>query len=249
MMRIGTSSYIYPANIITNVRRLAGRVQDVELVLFEVNDPRWDLPNRAVIQELRQIALNNSSTYTVHLPLSLGLAGNQPNLDLARRVIAGTLDLDPYAFIIHVEDGPWKESNKLETWVENSKKSLELIGKEIGVLERICVENLEDQPSSLMDSILASLPVSCCVDIGHLWKQGLDPLPYLKSWLPRMRVAHIHGVGRRDHQKLSVMSTSRLNPVINLLDKEFGGVLTIEVFNETDLIDSLAMLRELGLPA
>jgi sugar phosphate isomerase/epimerase len=243
MMRIGTSSYIYPANIITNVRRLAGRVRDLELVLFEVNDPRWDLPNRAVIQELRQIALNNSSTYTVHLPLSLGLAGNQPNLDLARRVIAGTLDLDPYAFIIHVEDGPWKESNKLETWVENSKKSLELIGEEIGVLERICVENLEDQPSSLMDSILASLPVSCCVDIGHLWKQGLDPLPYLKSWLPRMRVAHIHGVGRRDHQKLSVMPESKLSPVISFLRKNFHGVVTIEVFNETDLAESLVVLQ------
>jgi hypothetical protein len=45
------------------------------------------------------------------------------------------------------------------------------------------------------------------------------------------------------------MSTSRVNPVISLLKKEFGGVLTIEVFNDTDLIDSLAMLRELGLPS
>ena len=89
-MRIGTTWYIYPANIITNVRRLAGRVQDVELVLFEVNDPRWDLPNRSVIQELRQMALDNASTYTVHLPLNLGLAGSHPNLDLARRVISGT---------------------------------------------------------------------------------------------------------------------------------------------------------------
>jgi sugar phosphate isomerase/epimerase len=219
-------------------------VQDVELVLFEINDPRWDLPNKAVIQELRQIALNNSSTYTVHLPLSLGLAGNQPNLDLARRVISSTLDLDPCAFIIHLEDGPWKESNKLETWVENSKKSLELIGEATGVLERICVENLEDQPSSLMDSILASIPVSCCVDIGHLWKQGLDPLPYLELWLPRSRVAHIHGVGRRDHQRLSVMPESKLRPVISLLKKNFHGVVTIEVFNEADLAESLVVLEK-----
>ncbi len=248
-MRIGTTSYIYPANIITNVRRLAGRVQDIELLLFEVTDPRWDLPSSNVIQELRQIASENALTYTVHLPLNLGLAGNQPDVDLARRVISGTLDLDPYAFIIHMEDGFWKESSRLESSVENSRASLEVIRDSTGVLEKLCVENLEDHPEGLMDSILASIPVSCCVDIGHLWKQGLDPLPYLELWLPRTRVVHLHGVGRRDHQKLSVMSTSRVNPVINLLKKEFGGVLTIEVFNETDLIDSLAMLRELGLPS
>jgi len=243
-MRIGTTSYIYPADIITNVRRLAGKVQDVELVLFEVTDPRWDLPNRSVIQELRQIALENAMTYTVHLPLSLGLAGNQPKVDLARRVISGTLDLDPYAFIVHVEDGFWKESNKLESWVENSRTSLELIRGATGVLEKLCVENLEDQPTSLTDSILTSIPVSCCVDIGHLWKQGLDPLPYLESWLPRTRVVHLHGVGRRDHQKLSVMPESKLFPVTSFLRNNFGGVVTIEVFNETDLTESLIVFQK-----
>ncbi|MCX7010033.1 MAG: hypothetical protein NTY53_22795 [Kiritimatiellaeota bacterium] len=33
--RVGVTSYVYPADILPNVERLAGRVDDVELVLFE----------------------------------------------------------------------------------------------------------------------------------------------------------------------------------------------------------------------
>ena len=36
--RLGTTSYIIPDEILPNVRFLAGKVQDVELVLFEVDD-------------------------------------------------------------------------------------------------------------------------------------------------------------------------------------------------------------------
>ena len=248
-MRIGTTSYIYPADIITNVRKLAGRVQDIELLLLEVSDPERDLPDKNVIRELRQIAADHGMTYTVHLPLTLGLAGNRGNVDLARRVILSTLELDPYGFNVHLEDGFWKSSNELPRWVENAVKSLELIRETTGVMDKICVENLEDQPRRMMDSVLASIPVSCCVDVGHLWKHGLDPVPCLESWLPRARVVHIHGVGAKDHQKLSVTPLDRLEPVVALLEKSFNGVLTIEIFSEPDLIDSQAVLRKLGLLA
>jgi sugar phosphate isomerase/epimerase len=246
-MRIGTTSYIYPADIITNVRKLAGRVEDIELLLLEVDDPERDLPDKSVIRELRQIAADHGMTYTVHLPLTLGLAGNRGNVDLARRVILSTLELDPYGFNVHLEDGFWQNSSELPRWVENSLKSLELIREATGALDQICVENLEDQPQGMMDSVLASIPVSCCVDVGHLWKQGIDPLPCLESWLPRTRVVHIHGVGAKDHQKLSVTPLYRLEPVVALLEKSFNGVVTVEIFSEPDLIDSWAVLKELGL--
>ncbi len=244
-MRIGTTSYIYPADIVTNVRKLAGSVDDIELVLFEVNDPVRDLPDKGLVKELREIASHNNFSYTVHLPLDLGLAGNQPKLDLAQRVIASTWDIDPYAFIIHLDHGDWTGSNSLESWTENSINSLYSIRNLTGVFDKLCIENLEDQPSNLIDSILELIPVSVCVDIGHLWKQGLDPLTYLKSWLPRMRVAHIHGVGQRDHRNLAIMPESKLFPVTSFLCNNFDGVVTIEVFNQSDLAESLHVLRKL----
>jgi len=242
-MRLGTTSYIYPADILTNVRKLSGLVQDVELVLFEIDDPVRDLPDKTVIHELREIATEHDMTYTVHLPLNLALARSNGNVNLACRTILATLDLSPRGFITHLEDGPRTGQYELLHLVENSVRSLEAIGTAVGDLADICVENLEGQPLRMIDLIMERIPVSCCVDIGHLWKQGLDALDHLRSWLPRTRVVHIHGVGSRDHQSLSVIPASELDPVFQLLRKQFNGVLTIEVFNEADLLESLPMLK------
>jgi len=45
--RIGTTSYIIPDEIIPNVRFLAARVEDVELVLFEADEGMNNLPGAA----------------------------------------------------------------------------------------------------------------------------------------------------------------------------------------------------------
>ncbi len=68
-MRLGTTSYIYPADIITNVRRLAGKGQDVELVIFELDEGSSVLPDDDTIAELSSLGAEHDMTYTVHLPL------------------------------------------------------------------------------------------------------------------------------------------------------------------------------------
>jgi sugar phosphate isomerase/epimerase len=72
----------------------------------------------------------------------------------------------------------------------------------------------------------------------------IDPIPHLERWLSRARVIHIHGVGRRDHQRLSLMTGVDLDPVVQLLDQRFGGVLTFEVFSEESFLDSLETFRQ-----
>jgi hypothetical protein len=71
--RLGTTSYVLPADILPNVRFLAGKVQDVELVLFEVDDGPNNLPPPHVIAELAALAEAHALTFTVHLPLDLRL--------------------------------------------------------------------------------------------------------------------------------------------------------------------------------
>ena len=71
--RLGTSSYIIPADILPNAHYLAGKVKDIELILFEVDDGPNNLPSPEVIEELEQIAREQDLTYTVHLPLDLKL--------------------------------------------------------------------------------------------------------------------------------------------------------------------------------
>ncbi|MEW6532202.1 MAG: cobamide remodeling phosphodiesterase CbiR [Thermodesulfobacteriota bacterium] len=244
-MRIGTTSYIFPADILTNVQRLAHRVDDVELVIFEVDDAGTELPDQSTIDKLNQLAGEHDLTYTVHLPLDLALASDSPqaSLEKALRVIRSTAALSPYAFIVHVERGEESLGARPERAVDNAVRSLEALATKVGGCTRLCVENSEPGHFEIINAILEKLPVSCCVDAGHVWKERLDPVPLLERLLPKTRVIHLHGVGHRDHQALSLVSTADLDPVIALL-RGFEGVLTLEVFNEQDLADSLMALEQ-----
>jgi len=240
-MRLGTTSYIYPANIVPNVRKLVGRVDDIELLIFELDDDLSNLPDEETVSELQRLGSAHGMTYTVHLPIDLRLADDESSWSVQKaiRVIRSTRELSPYGYIIHLEDRHGPGNQDQDRWIENSARSLEALAKESGSLEDLCVENLESYPPETLDGILQRIPVSCCVDVGHLWKDGLDPIGYLERWLPRARVVHIHGIGQRDHMALSLASAKDLDPVVTLLERCFRGVLTFEVFNEEHLLDSL----------
>ena len=70
--RIGTTSYIYPEDILPNVHKLKSKVDDIELVLFEANN-LGNIPKRKDLEELKRISSKWNLTYTVHLPLDINL--------------------------------------------------------------------------------------------------------------------------------------------------------------------------------
>ena len=247
-MRLGTTSYIYRDDVLPNVKKLAGKVEDIELVVFEYNDELNSLVERDTISELKKIASDHGMTYTVHLPLDLRLAddGSDGSRERACRVVEATVELEPYAFVVHLEGAADSATCDRKKAVWNSLKSLEALGKEAGDLGRLCVENLEGPLAVRPEEVLDELPVACCIDIGHLWKQGRSPLPYLEKLLPRTKVVHLHGVGSRDHVGLSAMPESSIDPVLGLLTERFQGVLTFEVFSEKDLLDCLESYRRCG---
>lgn len=241
-MRIGTTSYIFPADIITNVRKLAGKVRDIEIVLFESDEDGSNMPDHSVIAEMQRIASDHEMTYTVHLPLDLYLADERPFFESALRVVGLTEKLQPHGYVTHLDAR--SGNSELDRLVENSLRSLDFLIREAAPAELLCVENLEDHPQGFMDAILCQTSVSCCVDVGHLWKINVDPVPCLESWLPRARVVHLHGMKEYDHRRLSLMPPEVLDPVVEILRKAFSGVLTLEIFKERDLWDSLNTLQE-----
>src|SRR5258707_12372272 len=107
--RVGSTSYVYPDDILPNVEQLAakGDVDDIELILFEVDDGPNNLPNAATVQKLSDIAAQYRLTYTVHLPVDLQLAteGDSQHRSLikAERVIKTTRPLDPFAYVFLVD--------------------------------------------------------------------------------------------------------------------------------------------------
>lgn len=251
--RLGTTSYIIPDDIIPNVRYLAGHVQDVEIVLFEVDDGPNNLPGKEQISELRRLAADHDLTYTVHLPLDLRLADDgssrHASLTKARRVIDHTLELDPWAYVLHL-DGKWvrgcADQAARRRWEEQAVRSLELASVWAGDAGKLAVENLEGYPLDFYEPVLSRIAVSRAVDIGHLWLDGHDPVAYLRGALKRTRVVHIHGVAGRDHQSLAQMPQEMLGRAIGeLVRADYRGVLTIEVFSEDDFRTSKRALEQL----
>jgi sugar phosphate isomerase/epimerase len=94
--------------------------------------------------------------------------------------------------------------------------------------------------------VLDRIPVSRCVDIGHLWLDGHDPIPYLQAALSRTRVIHMHGIADRDHRSLRYMPYEKVCAVWKeLLHANYGGVLTLEIFSEDDFFSSLEVIEKL----
>jgi sugar phosphate isomerase/epimerase len=256
--RLGTTSYIIPDDILPNVRFLADKAQDVQLILFEVDDGPNNLPSREAVAELAALADAHALTFTVHLPLDLrlGAEGEEADVSLvkARRVIDCTLPLHPWAYVLHLDGRelrdlsgggfPVGETPEVKAWQERSARALEVVGGWAGGLERLAVENLERYPPGFILPVLDRAPVSRCVDVGHLWLDGHDPIPHLRQALPRTRVVHLHGVAGRDHQSLAHAPADRLRAVVRTLVREgYSGVLTLEVFNEDDFHSSRAALE------
>ena len=96
-----------------------------------------------------------------------------------------------------------------------------------------------------MAAVLALAPASRCVDVGHLWVAGEDPIPHLVQDRSRLRLVHLHGVAQRDHQSLAWLPPGELRRVLHwLLQNAFDGVVTLEVFNQDDFWSSCHAVLE-----
>ena len=235
------------------MRQLAPLVDDVELVLFESDEYGSNLPGQEAIAELKQLAKAHDLTYTVHLPLDLRLgdddSARHPSLEKARRVIERTQLLDPFAYVVHLDGRAIQHGasvDELARWQSQAARSLEQVAGWAGSARCVCVENLENYDPAAFAFVLDTVPVSRCVDVGHFWLKGLDPLPHLRQWHAerRTRVVHLHGVGERDHQSLALAPPDALDAVVKHLLENMRGVVTMEVFGVDDFFSSRQALEK-----
>ncbi len=246
--RLGTTSYIIPDDILPNVRWLAGKVKDIELVLFDI-DEYCNIPDETQLSELIALAEVHDLTYTVHLPLNLNFSDREQDISIAKalKVINGTRSLGPRAFVCHLEckDIPEWEGEALMDWQEQRIRAVRSL-TERGCISasELAVENLESYPIDWNEPVIRSCGTHACLDIGHLFLRKIDPIPVMRKWLPLTSVVHLHGVGTRDHQSLSHMSLDTVREVImELIRTDYRGVVTLEIFNEADLTASLDMIE------
>jgi sugar phosphate isomerase/epimerase len=251
--RIGATSYVIADDLLANARFLADYVQDMQLVLFDLLEGPSNLPDADCVAALAAVGRARGLTYTVHLlddiaPSSMGQL--HASLQRAWDLIERTQALSPWAYVLHLDGRtvrlPSTPPEALAQWQAQIGTSLNQLAHWAGDAKLLAVENLEGYPPAFVTPAIAPTPVSRCVDIGHLWLDGHDPLPWLQAALPRTRVVHLHGLyAGRDHQSLAHMPPTQLDPVIDLLLRHsYTGVLTLEVFGEEDFWSSLQALEE-----
>lgn len=244
--RLGTTSYIYPDDILPNVRQLAGQVDDLELVLFEVDEYGTNLPNAKTIAELKALARDNALTYTIHLPIDLDWRDEQSFTKIFRALDA-TRALDPFAYVLHL-DGQMllgKPSPEIiAQWQTETARALDRILTRVAP-SQLCIENLERWSPEFFAEIVTQKNLARCIDVGHLWKQARDPLPHLQEHIARTRVIHIHGIHGRDHQSLVWQTRGEIKRVLDFIAAaEFAGVLTLEIFSAEDFRSSQRVIEE-----
>ncbi|HAR96709.1 MAG TPA: xylose isomerase [Deltaproteobacteria bacterium] len=252
--RLGTTSYIIPADLITNVRFLAPLVDDIELILFEADDAS-NLPDEKTITALNEIARSNDLSYTVHLPLGLSLGAvdkeeRLSSVNKALRVAELTRPLNPVAYILHFEGerrGPVPSEN-MTGWINGLRLSVrELLDTEIPPF-LFCVETL-DYPFALVDPIVYDFDLSVCLDIGHILLRGYPLDGHLAKYHDKLRVFHAHGIlGNKDHRDLGNLRDSDLALLFGHLQSWASSppVLTLEVFDENDFRLSLEVVERMG---
>jgi len=253
--RLGVPSYVYPADILPNVKALAPYVDDIELVLFESGKPEVsasNIPSHDVIRSLDELARANDLTYTVHFPIDRHLgssdAGERRALQKQMLAIMDRMrSLRPFAYILHLE-GVTQDSDRerVQTWQNDIADLLPALIERAGDPSLLCVENL-NYPFAWCEGLLNRFNLGVCIDCGHLWVGNDNVETHLQRHLPKTRVIHLHGVrDGRDHLALAALPPTRLLQLLNSIDK-FTGVLTLEIFNYEGVRDSLVCLNQLSL--
>jgi sugar phosphate isomerase/epimerase len=251
--RLGTTSYIYPAEILPNVRSLQGTVEDIEIVLFE-SDERSNYPSPQEIEELAALGQESGLSYTVHLPLDVLLGDPEPRIrrrsvDTCLRAVDATAGLRPHGYIVHFQGLPTDDHHHWldESWLARLDQS---VGQLIGRLDNsrlLCAETLS-YPFHLVEKLIERRDLSICLDVGHiiLYNQPLEL--YLHRYLSRTRIIHLHGnSGGRDHLDVGRLPAAALDLLFTslaALPKVDDLVVTLEIFSATDLEISRAFVEK-----
>jgi sugar phosphate isomerase/epimerase len=251
--RIGTTSYILADELLPNAAFLAAHVQDMQLVLFEAPGGPANLPAPQDVAALAALGQARDLSYTVHLLHDLHLRDEGGALSFAlakaRQVIDLTRPLQPQGWVCHLEGRDVRleppTATVLRAWQVETAAALEQVCSWAGDGRLVAVENLERYAPDFVMPVVERTTAGRCVDVGHLWLDGVDPLPHLAAAFARLRVVHLHGVlNGRDHVSLEHAVTSHLDAVLRyLLTQRFAGVLTLEIFGEEDFWSSFSTLE------
>lgn len=258
---MGAPSMVFGPGTKENVRRLAGLVDHVEIVLFHT-PTLHNIPGKSEMEEIRAIAGDHGLTLSIHLPTCMEIASDDPGRRRASLAMAASLVnrfQDPAIrnFILHIPyDRPTLAAvpgryfhagnrNAFAGWLNRARDGLRRLRAAAGSDAPLLVENINFSPV-LMQPLWEEGRCGFCLDIGHLLLGREPVLPVMDACLTHILEIHLHGVvGHEEHLDLNVLPMERVRRWMGRLTAAgFRGVVNLEVFSPADLTASLEMVRQ-----
>ena len=243
--RIGTTSYIIEAGILENLRWLAGRVEEVEFVLFDT--PGYsNIPSESEASELAKAAKDGGLAVTVHLPgdiepWSLDRETAERSSEQFRRIVGLTARMRPICWVFHIPLPP--EGEEAEAYTMRAKERLAPLMREFDSPRDLAIENIhpvfEFEPP-----LITEFDTSVCIDVGHLLTFGVDVWEHLGRWLPKCRNIHLHGLRNgRDHQSLACLPVGFAEELFRRISvSPVLETVTMEIFGRDDFESSVSVI-------
>jgi sugar phosphate isomerase/epimerase len=247
--RLGTTSYIYPDQIVPNVAKLAPFLDEIELVLFE-SEGQDNYPGEMELRDMMNFCLKGEVSFNIHLPIDLFLGDKNEEIrsrgvSVVKRVINRTLCLKPSLYTLHFDlrDKNGREESDIDAWRGRIIRSASEITKWGIEPSRISIETLS-YPFEWIEDIVREFGFSICLDIGHLLVSRQEIARYLENYLSKTSIIHLHGVENGvDHLGIDRLNGKMVDLIVSKLQR-FTGVLSVEVFSFEDLKNSLEVLEQ-----
>jgi len=243
--KIGTTSFIYPADYVQNVKMLAPHLDEIELLLFQ-SAPE-SLPSNHEIKQLFNVSNEFDLTYNIHLPLDIFMGAPEPSvrqfaLDTIQQVMDLTALLSPSTYTLHL---PYDEADfdneRIKPWRDRLNTSMKKLASAGISGDMISIETL-DYPLDWVEDLLNDFNLSVCIDVGHLMLYGFDPEAVFNKYKNRTPILHLHGVdNHKDHLPLDRLAKEKAKTIIRML-QQHEGVVSLEVFSFDHLKASLNFL-------
>lgn len=248
--RLGTTSFIYPADYLPNVERLAPCVDEIELLMF-ASGPE-DRPSRQLVRELAARGADLAVTYNVHLPtdVCLGAAdagARRRAVETLRWYLERVAPLAPTVHVLHLElegEAAARGGGAPADWLARTAESLEVLLAATSAGTPLAVEVL-DYPFAWVEPLVERLNLAVCLDAGHLAAAGKSIRTPALRHRARLPILHLHGTeGGRDHLSLEALPPWAAAEVREIL-ADFRGTVSLEVFGLEALRGSLEALEAL----
>ncbi len=250
--RLGCTSYVYPDEIVPNVKKMAPIVDDIEIVLFQ-SEEHSNMPDTKTIAELAQLSKEHDITYTVHFPIDKD-AGSTDALerkqfsDQVKRIVELMQPVDPYGYLLHFQGIEADSSDQeRDTWLHACDEVCQHIAGIPGLeKKRICVENL-GYPLVWHIDMVERYGFSLCLDIGHLLLNEKNWYDILAEYIGKARIIHLHGVcDMKDHISLKNSKLEDVNNCVSLLkERKYQHIVTLELFDFDDTFESIEIVEGL----